>query len=155
MLQKQNKNSENLAAIHRSLPMSLLRARETVMDRFRPLLAAHDITEQQWRVLRALAEDGPQDASDLAMRANVLGPSLTRIIRTLSGKGYISTEKGKNDARRLVIALTQEGEEFINKIAPSSGAIYTEIEKTLGKDRIETLLNDLQDLIAALSDKDG
>ena len=38
----------------RSLPMALLRARETVMARFRPMLAENDINEQQWRVLRVL-----------------------------------------------------------------------------------------------------
>ena len=31
-----------------ALPMAL-RAREAVMTRFRPMLAAHDINEQQWR----------------------------------------------------------------------------------------------------------
>jgi len=39
----------------RSLPMSLLRAREAVMRQFRPSLRRHDLTEQQWRILRALA----------------------------------------------------------------------------------------------------
>src|SRR6266849_5130597 len=39
----------------RSLPMSLLRAREAVMRHFRPSLRDHGLTEQQWRILRALA----------------------------------------------------------------------------------------------------
>ena len=38
----------------RSLPMSLLRAREAVMRQFRPSLRNHGLTEQQWRILRAL-----------------------------------------------------------------------------------------------------
>jgi hypothetical protein len=43
-----------------SLPMALLQAREAAMQLFRPLLAEHDLTEQQWRVLRALsASDEP------------------------------------------------------------------------------------------------
>ena len=64
----------------RSLPIALLRARETVMHRFRPLLASHDLTEQQWRVIRVLGETSPLDASDVAERACILAPSLTRII---------------------------------------------------------------------------
>jgi hypothetical protein len=39
----------------RSLPMALLRAREAVMRQFRPSLRQHGLTEQQWRILRALA----------------------------------------------------------------------------------------------------
>ncbi len=61
-----------------ALPMALLRAREAVMARFRPLLDAHGINEQQWRVIRVLAEHPSLDATDLAQRANILAPSLTR-----------------------------------------------------------------------------
>ncbi len=38
---------------HRNL---LLQAREGVMARFRPILNAHGITEQQWRIVRGLLE---------------------------------------------------------------------------------------------------
>ena len=48
-----------------SLPMALLLARESTMRRFRPLLAEHGLTEQQWRVLRALASaDEPIEVSE-------------------------------------------------------------------------------------------
>ncbi|MGB8973723.1 MAG: homoprotocatechuate degradation operon regulator HpaR, partial [Pseudomonas capeferrum] len=35
-----------------SLTLSLLQAREAAMAFFRPLLNEHDLTEQQWRVIR-------------------------------------------------------------------------------------------------------
>ncbi|MGH7006661.1 MAG: hypothetical protein ACREIP_22160, partial [Alphaproteobacteria bacterium] len=38
-----------MRAFSRSLPMQLLRAREAVMQRFRPMLHQHGVTEQQWR----------------------------------------------------------------------------------------------------------
>jgi hypothetical protein len=34
---------------HRNLPLLLLQARESVIGRFRPVLNAHGVTEQQWR----------------------------------------------------------------------------------------------------------
>ena len=43
-----------IRSFDKSLPMALLRTREAAMQHFRPLLAEHDLTEQQWRVLRAL-----------------------------------------------------------------------------------------------------
>lgn len=67
----------------RSVPIALLRAREAVMSHFRPMLAQHDITEQQWRVIRILAETDIVDASEMAERAFILAPSLTRIIARL------------------------------------------------------------------------
>lgn len=61
-----------LASTDRTLPMALLRAREAVMDMFRPHLAAHGVTEQQWRVMRVLAELDGADAQMLAAKANIL-----------------------------------------------------------------------------------
>jgi len=52
----------------RSLPIALLRAREAVMARFRPMLAEHDVTEQQWRAIRILGEAGPLDRAELSER---------------------------------------------------------------------------------------
>ena len=49
-----------------SLPLRLLMAREAVMERFRPHLNGAGITEQQWRVLRALCEVEEMDAGELA-----------------------------------------------------------------------------------------
>src|SRR6218665_2043626 len=82
----------------RSLPMSLLRAREAVMSKFRPMLARHDVTEQQWRVIRVLGEASPLDATEVAERASILAPSLTRIIKALEDRGFITRGKFADDA---------------------------------------------------------
>jgi hypothetical protein len=44
---------------HRNLPLLLLQAREGVIAHFRPILHAHGLTEQQWRIVRALLDQGP------------------------------------------------------------------------------------------------
>ena len=53
-----NKNETiiSLFETKRSLTIGLLRARESLMLSFRPMLAKHKFTEQQWRVLRVLGE---------------------------------------------------------------------------------------------------
>jgi len=72
---------------------ALLKAREALMVRFRPILAVHDVTEQQGRVVRMLGETGPLEVTELAKRASVLDPSLTRIIRTLEDRGLIRSPR--------------------------------------------------------------
>ena len=67
----------------KSLPIAMLRAREAIMLSFRPLLAKHGFTEQQWRVLRVLGEKGTSDAGQVAFEACILAPSLSRIIGKL------------------------------------------------------------------------
>ena len=66
----------------RSLPMSLLRAREAVMRHFRASLRQHGLTEQQWRILRALAAIDTIEVTELARAAFLLGPSLSRSCAT-------------------------------------------------------------------------
>jgi homoprotocatechuate degradation regulator HpaR len=135
--------------IRRSLAISLLRAREAVMARFRPMLARHDVTEQQWRVLRVLGEGAPSDASELAERACILAPSLTRIIRALEEREMITREKHGDDGRRVRLAIAPKGLALIGEVAPESRAIYAELETRYGAEKVERLLgllNELADL---------
>ncbi|MCA0044822.1 homoprotocatechuate degradation operon regulator HpaR [Celeribacter litoreus] len=139
-----------LARTHRTLPIALLRAREVVMERFRPMLAANDVTEQQWRVMRVLEEAGETDASFLANKACILAPSLTRIMRTLEARGFLQSHRDKTDGRRMLITLTEEGRAFIRELAPQSAEIYASIEEKIGCENIDTLLDQIENLLRAL-----
>lgn len=130
----------------RSLPIALLRAREAVMAGFRPMLAERNISEAQWRVLRVLAEAGPLDATDLAGRAVVLPPSLTRMLKALDDRGFVARTGHADDARRLRIEITAEGRAFIAAVLPQSAAVYARIEAAFGADKTHALLGLLDDL---------
>ncbi|BCG84641.1 homoprotocatechuate degradation operon regulator, HpaR [Mesorhizobium sp. 113-3-9] len=135
----------------RSLPMALLHAREAVMARFRPMLAAHDVTEQQWRVLRVLSEAGPVEATELADRASVLPPSLTRIIKALEGRKFITRNKAEGDGRRVVLTIAPAGSALIRALSPERRVIYDDIEHRFGHERLQQLLDLLDTLIEAES----
>ena len=62
--------------MHDSLTIALLQAREAAMAHFRPIVKRHNLTEQQWRIVRILAEHPSMDFHDLAFRACILRPSL-------------------------------------------------------------------------------
>ena len=130
----------------RSLPMALLRTREIVMERFRPVLLSYNVTEQQWRVLRVLSEVGELEASQLAVRACILAPSLTRIIKTLEAAELITSCKDKDDGRRTLLAVAQKGSELIALVTPECCAHYAEIEAAFGHDEMENLLDKLDEL---------
>lgn len=130
----------------RSLPIALLRAREAVMERFRPMLAAHNLTEQQWRVIRVLAEQGVIDASEMAERAFILAPSLTRIIRSLEERGLITKLRDEKDGRRVLLQIAPAGLSIIKEVSPESGAIYRNIETRFGPNKLNQLLDLLEDL---------
>ena len=102
----------------RSLPMALMRAREASMRTFRPMLAEHGLTEQQWRVLRALGARGTGlEVGDLATATFLLGPSLSRILSNLEDRHFVSRATVPHDARRSLISLTDHGLDLVRRIA--------------------------------------
>lgn len=130
----------------RSLPMALIRAREGVMAPIRDMLSPTGITEQQWRVLRVLAENGPMDATTLADRANLLFPSLTRIASKMREKGLITQTRDAVDRRRQVTQITSAGQRIIDDCLPRATQIVADTRATLGDENYEALL----DLLAML-----
>ena len=130
----------------RSLPMSLLRAREAVMRHFRPSLRHHGLTEQQWRILRALASVDTIEITELARVAFLLGPSLSRILRDLEARHLIERQVAKADLRRGVVSISASGLKLIEAVAPSSEAIYAAMTRRYGARK----LADLQDMLALL-----
>jgi homoprotocatechuate degradation regulator HpaR len=130
----------------RSLPMALLRARETVMENFRPMLGRHDVTEQQWRVIRVVAEAGTLDATEVAKRASILAPSLTRMIRSLETRKFIKRRKDAQDGRRVMLEITALGLAFIENAIPESTAIHESIEAKFGREKLNSLLDLLDDM---------
>lgn len=132
----------------RSLPIALLRAREAVMQHFRPMLAAHDLSEQQWRVLRVLEERGEMDATRLAAAASLLGPSLTRMLATLEARGLIVRRTGA-DRRKVQVSSTPAAAAIIEEVLPDSRKVYAMIEERFGREKINALLDLLEELEAA------
>ena len=130
-----------------SLPMALMRAREAVMRHFRPILADHDVTEQQWRVLRALNDaTAPISVGELAERTFLLGPSLSRMLASLDDRGLIQ-RAAADDARRAEISISAGGRSLVARIAPLSEAAYDQIEHQLEPGE----LDQLADLLARLA----
>jgi homoprotocatechuate degradation regulator HpaR len=122
-----------------SLPMALLRARELVMQRFRPVLATHDLTEQQWRILRALHDQDGQEVSGLAQECQILLPSILGILKRLEARGLVMRQTHHTDQRITLITLTPSANRLIQTLLPQIAATYAEIETRLGSKQLEEL----------------
>lgn len=135
-----------------SLPMALLRAREAVMRRFRPGLRDQGVTEQQWRILRALAHAGSLEVTALAEATFLLAPSLSRILPDLESRGLISRRQMDSDLRRAIVSLEPKGLKLIAAHAPNSEETYDYIARSFGRERLDqlfTLLRELEETLAA------
>lgn len=138
-----------LRPFEQSLPMALMRARESVMRHFRPVLAEHDLTEQQWRVLRALRDaDVPVSVGELAQTTFLLGPSLSRMLVALEERELIERAAG-SDARRAEINISPRGLHLVSDVAPASEQAYGDIDALLDSGELDTLYALLAKLSAA------
>lgn len=136
-------------ATSRSLPIALLRARERVMGPIRAMLADAGVTEQQWRVLRVLDEQGSTDATTIAQAACLLMPSLTRILQVLEQKHYCTRHPHPTDRRRTLIEITDKGRALLSDNAAEANRISADLEAHFGKQRLDDLLDLLNELSEA------
>ena len=134
-----------------SLPMELMKAREATMALFRPMLRDHGLTEQQWRVIRALSESNGIDAGELADRSFLLAPSLTRILQHLESESLINRKQDASDNRKAVVHLSAKGRRLFEKVAPHSESLYEAIEDKFGATRLQKLYDLLSDLHESLN----
>ena len=122
------------------------------MRLFKPHVDAEGLSLPQWRVIRALAEDGAADASALADRCAILPPSLSRMIAALSERGLVEIEREGGDGRRRLVRLTAAGSRIVARVSPRSEAIYRDLETAFGKDRLARLLDELDELRTCAGD---
>ena len=122
-----------------SLPMALLKAREAAMNRFRPHLREHGLTEQQWRAIRALSEYGELEVSQLAERSLLLAPSLTRILQFLVHNKIARRKSDPKDQRRSKISLTVKGKKLFASVAKESEQLYARITEEFGDTNMQAL----------------
>lgn len=135
------------AFVHRNLPRLLLQARESVMAHTRPSLRVHNLSDQQWRVLRVLGEHGVVETGRVAREAYILGPSLTGVLSRMERDGLIRRERDPSDQRRTVVEATSKGLKLVEKLSHTIEAHYEWMEQSLGKQKLAQLYALLDELI--------
>lgn len=82
------------------------------------ILTEADLTLDNWRVLRALTEDGPLSMSDLATRTHITGPTLTRIVDRLAERALLYRNVDAADRRRVLVYVADRGRSLYRSLAP-------------------------------------
>jgi homoprotocatechuate degradation regulator HpaR len=144
-------NPKSGALRHRNLPLLLLQAREQVIARFRPILNQHGITEQQWRIVRALIDTGPLEPREIGELCRISSPSLAGVLSRMEELGYIKRKRLDHDQRRLLVSLTARSRKLSAAMAPQIEATYRGIETLIGAEFSSSFYRALDELISALS----
>lgn len=134
--------------MHESLTIALLQARESAMGFFRPVLKEHNLTEQQWRIIRVLADKRSIDFHELAQKACILRPSLTGILIRMERDELICRLKPVSDQRKLFVSLSANGQSLYDKLQPKIEEGYQLLEQKFSTEKLQRLSGLLKELIA-------
>jgi homoprotocatechuate degradation regulator HpaR len=137
---------------HRNLPLLLLQAREGVFSKFRPILNDAGVTEQQWRVIRSLLEQGPMEPRQISDICCLSKPSLTGILARMDELGLVRRERFENDQRRVLISVSAKGADLASQLAPRIEATYKELETLIGHTFARDLYRALDELLEKVGD---
>lgn len=118
------------------------------MSRFRPILSEFGLTEQQWRILRALSETGPLEPGQIAQTCCVLSPSLTGILSRMEAQDLVTRSQSAADQRRQSVALTARSEAMVKRMTPLIAAQYRALESQWGAETVAQLYATLDDVLA-------
>jgi homoprotocatechuate degradation regulator HpaR len=139
---------------HRNLPLLLLQARERVISHFRPILNAHDITEQQWRIVRALLDTAALEPREIGEICRISSPSLAGVVARMQQLGLVVRRRVTHDQRRVHVSLTPRARALAARMAPQIEATYRRIEAQLGDDFSAHFREALDRLLATLAPYD-
>ena len=129
---------------HRNLALLLLQARECVMSNFRRILNHHGLTEQQWRVIRAISDNGaPMEQWQICATCHILSPSLAGVLVRMEDMQLVQRTRVDTDQRRLLVALTPKSRVLIKAIAPLIEQQYANLEAGMGADNVGNLYDAL------------
>jgi homoprotocatechuate degradation regulator HpaR len=134
---------------HRNLPQQLLKARDALMSHFRPVLNHFGVTEQQWRILRALDEHGPLEPRELCELCQILSPSMAGVLARMEEMGLVERRRVAADGRRVMVSLAPKGDSLFDEIAPLIDRQYRLMEKAWGKRVVDDVVSALEGFIAA------
>jgi len=143
--------AESVELRHRNLPLLLLQARERVIARFRPVLNAHGITEQQWRIVRALIDTGPLEPREIGDLCRISSPSLAGVLSRMEELRYITRRRLDHDQRRVRVSLTPRSRGLAARMAPQIEATYRDIETVIGAEFSVRFYRALDQLIGTLA----
>jgi len=142
----------------RNLPLLLLQARGGLIARFRPVLKKTGLTEQQFRILRALDVYGTLEPREICAICHISSPSLAGVLARMEALDLVSRERFKDDHRRQHVCLTPRAVTMFNDVSGDLEDVYRQLEIDLSPEfvaEIYTMLDRLLAMLQAPADTDA
>lgn len=128
-----------MLSTQKNIPLLLMRVRESMMRNFRPILTEWNLTEQQWRILRALYESHPLEPRELCEICCILSPSMAGILKRMEELNLIIKIPSETDKRRVLVEIAPDVEIMVKKVLTANMKAYDTFAKQIGENLLAEL----------------
>lgn len=119
---------------------NVYRAAGTVRNHFeRTVLQPHDLTWTAWVVLWVVWIWGDIETRHVAAEAGISKGTLTGVATTLENRGLLLRSPHPEDGRRVLVSLTDDGSELMQRLFPQFNAEEAFVTEALTPDEVHSL----------------
>lgn len=140
-----------MPAFRDTLPMILNITLDGVMPVYRELFARHGLTEQQWRCLRVLWDEGAVTTTHLSRQTLLPAPSLVGILDRLEKKGLVARRRSDSDRRKVHVQATTQGRALHQAVMPALERVHARVTGAVGPAEWTALRETLSTITASMS----
>lgn len=108
---------ENYLQLDKQLCFSVYVLHREIMQQYRPILEALDLTYPQYITMMALWENDGQTVNQLGEKLKLDNGTLTPLLKRLESKKLLARTRSKADERVVQITLTKAGKDLKEKAA--------------------------------------
>jgi len=90
----------------------------------------------------------------VAESADISKATLTGVVKTLEGRGLIRRRGDENDRRLVLLRLTDEGLNLMEKLYPAFNAVESELVSGLSERAVQDLTRILRNLVVTVEERD-
>jgi DNA-binding MarR family transcriptional regulator len=146
----QSVRAEPSTGLGSSLAYLLSRAERSVNRGLATVLAAEEVSVDQWRILQALADGRGHSMGDLAEAALMPHPTLTKAVDRLVDRAFVYRGHDPADRRKVAVFLADRGSDLLSRLEAGIAEHHRAILATYGSVRTEQLMRELELLVRSL-----
>ncbi len=126
--------------------LNLGRTYQVIQEKVAALLKEHQLTPQQYNILRILRGAQPQGLTCTETSERMLSPDpdMTRLFDRMETRQWIVRERSREDRRAIVTRITPAGLELVGQIDQPIDELLHGLLASLGRGRLKELIETLE-----------
>lgn len=138
--------------LENQLCFRLYTASRLITQAYHPYLSELGLTYPQYLVMMVLWEKDRMPVNDIAKKLYLETNTVTPLLKRMESEGFIQRTRGSEDARQVIISLTEKGKNIEEKASCIPNKIGSTIAcRSITQETAPELYNILDDLIQSLT----